>query len=102
MASARLAKFRWTRGEPFTATLFLLDDAPRAISLLRITARLERADGSESIALGEWLCPGTSANTYSPEPLANLVLEVADHPKWSSHYTVALTENSGQGNATSS
>jgi beta-mannosidase len=108
MASARLAKFLWTRGEPFTATLFLLNDAPQAIGPLHITARLERADtanagAAESIPLGEWPCPGTSANTHAtgpelrvllpawPEPLATLVVEVAERPEWSSRYTVALT-----------
>jgi beta-mannosidase len=102
MASARLPKFRWTRGEPFTATLFLLNDAPRAIGPLRIHSRLERADGSDSIPLGEWPCPGTSANTHAtgpelmtttpswPEALATLVVEVAGHPEWSSRYTIAF------------
>lgn len=102
MVSARLSKFRWTPGEAFVVALFLLNDAPCAIGPLRVTASLERSNGAEKVSLGEWQCPGGLANTHTmgpllntttpswPEPLATLVIEVPDHPEWSSRYTISL------------
>ncbi|MEI6167130.1 MAG: hypothetical protein WCS52_08040 [bacterium] len=100
MASARIPRFDWVRGEKFSATLFLLNDSPQAILPLKFSVRLEA--GGQTLALGPWSCPGTAANTHCPGPEITgtvpdwtgetfaLCIDVAGHPAWSSRYTLAF------------
>lgn len=98
LASARIAKFRWSQGEDFSPELWILNDSPRSVAAGCVEAILV-ADGTEHLLL-TWNFPAVPANENLKGPTANfklplitsttmeLVVRVTGHPEWESRYTV--------------
>jgi hypothetical protein len=100
MASARILRFDWQKGEDFAAELFLLHDGPAPLSACTVRAFLQTA--SERTELASWACPGAPANTHVVGPKVSgkvpdgtgqtfdLVLEVEGRPELGSRYTLVF------------
>lgn len=72
MASARIPKFGWTAGEPFTAELWLLNDSPEPVPGGTLDALLEC--GGRSIVLMAWPFPDLAPNQNLRGPTLHYVL----------------------------
>ncbi|MBE6701935.1 MAG: hypothetical protein E7585_00765 [Ruminococcaceae bacterium] len=72
--SAKIPRFDWKEGETFEAELWLLNDAPEAVSgKVHVTARV----GEETFDLLEWSAE-TDANSHKRGPTVRFVLPRAD------------------------
>ena len=72
--SAKIPKFDWKEGETFEAELWLLNDAPEAVSgKVQVTARV----GEEVFDLLEWSA-ATDANSHKRGPTVRFVLPRAE------------------------
>ena len=72
--SAKIPKFNWKEGETFEAELWLLNDAPEAVSgKVHVTARV----GEEVFDLLEWSA-ATDANSHKRGPTVRFVLPRAE------------------------
>ena len=101
LASARIPRFAWAPGEPFTAQLFLLHDGPSAVAPLEIVASLVSTSG-ERVELARWACPGATPNTHVAGPEVTgivparvgetfeLRLSVTGRPELDCSYTLAF------------
>jgi beta-mannosidase len=99
LASARFEKFGWTRGETFTAELWMLNDLPREVAAGKVTIKIEA--GNQQIVLLDWNYLPMEANTNQAGPTARCILpnwdtdrfrvllEVEGHPEYNSEYTFA-------------
>ena len=74
MFSARIAKFSWGEGETFEAELWLLNDAPRAVSG-RVKVFLKIGDSEQELL--EWSAAATE-NLNTQGPTVRAVLPYAD------------------------
>jgi beta-mannosidase len=72
--SARIAKFDWKAGETFEAELWLLNDAPKAVSG---TVHVKATVGNEEFDLGEWTAQ-TDANSNKRGPTVRFTLPDID------------------------
>lgn len=101
LASARIPKFQWTAGEPFSAELWLLNDSPGAAPRGEMVATLE-CDGVAQELL-RWQLPASAAqqnvvgpSVRCPLPAASangeftLRLSVIGQPGLDSHYRLSL------------
>jgi len=98
LASLRIPRFSWKAGETFSGELFLLNDAPRAISSGVIEVYL--VNGKTERLLLTWEHPGTGPGVNLQGPglrhkltelgatLFVMELRVRDHPEWNSAYTL--------------
>ena len=103
LASARIPRFDWEPGAPFSVELFLLNDAPHGVDPLEFVVTLQA--GAHRSPLGHWACPGSAAGTNCPGPVLHglvpqrsgetfeLVLDVVNQPELSSSYTLTFTRN---------
>jgi beta-mannosidase len=101
LASARVPRFDWMAGAPFSAELFLLNDSPRATGPVEIIAEL--LAGSERTRLGTWACSGSPAGTNCTGPVLQgvvppragetfeLAVDVVGRSDLSSRYTLAFS-----------
>ena len=95
LASGRVKRFAWKRGEEFTVDLFLLNDSPEKIGAGKMLVKLS---GDEEIELMQWDFPEVPANQNLAGPTARirmpdwqcemfeLVLEVSEQPGMNSSY----------------
>jgi beta-mannosidase len=102
LASARNFKFTWSRGEVFSAQLWMLNDLPESLEGGVLKATL--TTGKKYLKLGQWEFQGARANTNVEGPEVKvelpqwktgpftLLLEVEGHPEYNSEYTFLLTE----------
>ncbi len=100
LTSARIPKFQWRSGELFTAELWLLSDHPAPQPHGELRATLD-CDGVTTELL-RWSfqelppqsnLPGPSVRIQLPGSNTDefhLVLEIADHPEWTSRYRLSL------------
>jgi beta-mannosidase len=101
MLSARIPRFDWARGATLTVTLFLLNDLPIDIPVMQVRVSLVSGSG-EVLEVYKWKCPGAHAGRHSAGPEVSarvpnwdgltfeLVLDVVEHPDYSSRYTLAF------------
>lgn len=73
LASARVEKFLWRKGERFSAEIWLLSDRAEGVPAGEITARLTRPDGS-SVVIGCWPFDSLAAQQNRCGPRFELVL----------------------------
>jgi beta-mannosidase len=98
LASARIPKFTWKEGETFSCDLFILNDLYSGIPRGKVTINL--VAGEEKMELLTWDFESARPNRNLAGPTARgvlpywdadrfeLVLEVEDHPEYSSSYTL--------------
>ncbi len=96
MASARVRRFLWKKGDLFSAELFLLNDLPETLPALRVKAFLTLPDGRRELCV--WNAPevGPTGNRQGPAAVfrlgdyadctLTLTVEVEDRPELSSQY----------------
>ncbi len=72
LASARIPKFSWRGGEPFTSELWLLNDAPYDVPAGVIDAYIHV--GQQTIHALSWSHPGAAANSNVQGPSLRLTL----------------------------
>ena len=99
LASAKLAKFKWTEGETFVADAWMLSDLPTKVPAGKMTLKL--VAGSAVLPVLAWDFNALPANVNQPGPTLRcqlpgwatdrfkLVLEVEGHPEYNSEYTLA-------------
>lgn len=100
LASARIAKFEWVPGEPFSAELWILNDSPAALEAGDVEAAFVAGDAS--IPVGRWAFPPVPAGQNLRGPrveaavpdveggLLTLRLTVAGSPEWSTKYWLRI------------
>ena len=99
LASARFSKFQWKEGEDFFADIYILNDAFKDIPSLKISVKLKTAQ--EEVMILNWGSPVSKSNTNVAGPTVrfrlpywektdrfNVVLDVENHPEYSSTYTL--------------
>ncbi len=96
LASGRVKKFTWRKGEEFTVDLFVLNDSPEMIPGGEMKVKIVT---DQEIELLTWEFPEVPANQNLKGPTArirmpawegemfDLVLEVGDYPEMNSTYT---------------
>ena len=104
LASARIPKFTWKEGETFSCDLFILNDMYSKISNGKVTVKL--AAGEEELELLTWEFEEAMPNSNITGPTVrgvlpqwdadrfDVVLEVENHPEFSSIYTLLYKPSS--------
>jgi beta-mannosidase len=104
LASAKFSKFKWTEGETFFADLWMLSDLPADLPAGKMTFKL--VAGTSEMPVLSWEYNPMKANVNQAGPTARcklpawstdrfkVVLEVENHPEYSSEYTFAYQPRS--------
>lgn len=107
MASAKISKFKWSEGEPFTTEVWLLNDRfekmPAGTVIVKLVA------GNAAIEIGRWNYSGVPVNANLTGPTTapfrlpawdadrfKLVVEVAGKPEFNSEYTLLYQPREGR------